>query len=94
MARRGIRDFSRPCRRCGAPVRRRHHERGLVADRGSAEDRPAPPDHAPENLARILGIAIDRCSVKATTNETIGFAGRREGIAAIATATVVFGGKS
>jgi 2-C-methyl-D-erythritol 4-phosphate cytidylyltransferase/2-C-methyl-D-erythritol 2,4-cyclodiphosphate synthase len=47
-----------------------------------------------ENLARILGIAIDRCSVKATTNETIGFAGRREGIAAIATATVVFGGKS
>lgn len=42
-------------------------------------------------LARILGISIARCSVKATTNETIGFAGRREGIAAIATATVVFG---
>ncbi|MDP3524520.1 MAG: bifunctional 2-C-methyl-D-erythritol 4-phosphate cytidylyltransferase/2-C-methyl-D-erythritol 2,4-cyclodiphosphate synthase [Hoeflea sp.] len=44
-------------------------------------------------LARILDIAIDRCSVKATTNETIGFAGRREGIPAIATATVVFGGR-
>ena len=45
-------------------------------------------------LARILGISIDRCSVKATTNETIGFAGRREGIAAIATASVVFGARS
>ncbi|MGN6551274.1 MAG: bifunctional 2-C-methyl-D-erythritol 4-phosphate cytidylyltransferase/2-C-methyl-D-erythritol 2,4-cyclodiphosphate synthase [Pararhizobium sp.] len=43
-------------------------------------------------LAEILGISVDRCSVKATTNESIGFVGRREGIAAIATATVVYGG--
>ncbi len=43
-----------------------------------------------ENLAEILGISLDRCSVKATTNEMIGFVGRREGIAAIATATVVY----
>ncbi|TCU13113.1 bifunctional 2-C-methyl-D-erythritol 4-phosphate cytidylyltransferase/2-C-methyl-D-erythritol 2,4-cyclodiphosphate synthase [Rhizobium sullae] len=42
------------------------------------------------NLSEFLGISIDRCSVKATTNETIGFVGRREGIAAIATATVVY----
>ena len=41
-----------------------------------------------QNLADFLGISIDRCSVKATTNEKIGFIGRREGIAAIATATV------
>lgn len=47
-----------------------------------------------ENLADILGISLDRCSVKATTNETIGFVGRREGIAAIATATVVYAGKA
>ncbi|WP_430439248.1 bifunctional 2-C-methyl-D-erythritol 4-phosphate cytidylyltransferase/2-C-methyl-D-erythritol 2,4-cyclodiphosphate synthase [Shinella sp.] len=45
-----------------------------------------------QNLADFLGISIDRCSVKATTNEKIGFIGRREGIAAIATATVVYRG--
>jgi 2-C-methyl-D-erythritol 4-phosphate cytidylyltransferase/2-C-methyl-D-erythritol 2,4-cyclodiphosphate synthase len=43
-----------------------------------------------ENLAAILGISLDRCSIKATTNEKLGFVGRNEGIAAIATATVVY----
>ncbi len=45
-----------------------------------------------ENLAIYLGISLDRCSIKATTNETIGFVGRREGICAIATATVIYPG--
>lgn len=39
-------------------------------------------------IADICGIMVDRVGVKATTNEGLGFAGRREGIAAIATATV------
>lgn len=41
-----------------------------------------------ERIADICGISVDRIGVKATTNEGLGFAGRREGIAALATATV------
>ena len=46
--------------------------------------RPKLAPHIPqmrENLASVLGIGSDRISVKATTEEHLGFTGREEGIA-------------
>jgi len=76
------------------------HAAGLVRERGgviaSADitiicERPKVGPHRPAMRARvaeILDIAEDRVSVKATTTETLGFTGRREGIAAQSVATI------
>ena len=39
-------------------------------------------------LAQVIGIEVDRVSLKATTNERLGAIGRGEGIAAFAVATI------
>lgn len=55
-------------------------------------ERPKIGPHAldmRQALAQILGVDLERVSVKATTSERLGFTGREEGIAALATATLV-----
>lgn len=41
-----------------------------------------------ENIGTSLGISPQRVGIKATTNETMGFIGRKEGIAAMAVALI------
>lgn len=53
---------------------------------------PKITPHAPqmrEAIATLLNIDLSRVSLKATTSEQLGFTGRKEGIAAIATACLV-----
>ena len=76
------------------------HAGGLVAARGGRIvncdvtlicERPKVGPHRAAMVARvaaILGLEPDRVRVKATTSEQLGFTGRREGIAAQATATI------
>lgn len=77
------------------------HAAGLARDRGYAIthcdvtiicERPKVGPYAAAmqaEMARILGIEPGRVSVKATTSERLGFTGREEGIAALATAALV-----
>jgi len=48
-----------------------------------------------QNIGKALGLPPERVGIKATTNELLGFIGRKEGIAAMAVAQVdVVGGKN
>ncbi len=54
-------------------------------------ERPKVAPHLPAiraKLAEALGMGLERISVKATTNEKMGFLGREEGISALAVAGV------
>jgi len=82
------------CRRAAQEVRAAGYEIGNV-DATVIAQRPKLAPHIPQmraNIAEALGVPLDRVSVKATTTERLGFAGREEGIAAEAVATVVRGG--
>ncbi len=42
-----------------------------------------------ENISSILGVGLDQVSVKAGTNEKLGFVGREEGVAAFSTVLLI-----
>jgi 2-C-methyl-D-erythritol 4-phosphate cytidylyltransferase/2-C-methyl-D-erythritol 2,4-cyclodiphosphate synthase len=80
------------------------HAAGRIAARGgrlgNADvtlicERPKITPHAPRMIARLaalLGVAEGQVSVKATTTERLGFAGRMEGIAAQAAVLILLPG--
>ena len=73
---------------------------GLIADKGYVvgnvdatvcAERPKLKAHIPEmqrTLAAVMGVDEDDISIKATTTEKLGFAGREEGISAYATVLI------
>lgn len=77
-----------------------HHAAGLVRARGASIkhvditlvcEAPRIKPHVGDMkvvVAGILALTPQRVSIKATTSEGLGFTGRREGIAALATATL------
>lgn len=78
-------------RHCNALLRERGWKPGN-ADVTVVCERPKIGPHADAMRALIaedLGVAIDAVSVKATTSESLGFAGRGEGIAAQAVCLLV-----
>lgn len=79
------------CRQVARRVRERGFEIGNV-DATLVAQRPRLAPHIPamrDNIVRALDISLEQVSVKATTTERLGFAGREEGIAAEAVATLV-----
>ena len=74
--------------------RPRRGGRAITSSTSIPPSSPRPPRSCPTatpcgpTSARALGIPPERVGIKATTNETMGFVGRKEGIAAMAVAQV------
>ena len=84
-------DSSQFVRHCDGLLRGRGWQVGN-ADITVICERPKVGPHAlamRETVARLLGIDLDRVSIKATTSEKLGFTGREEGIAAQAAVLLV-----
>jgi len=84
-------DSSRFVAHCNQLLRERGWQVGN-ADVTVICERPKVGPHAVamrERIAALLGVELDRVSVKATTSEKLGFTGRSEGIAAQAVVLLV-----
>lgn len=83
-------DSRRLLRQAGALLRTRGWET-LNIDATVIAQRPRLAAYLPQmvaNVAEDLGIETDQVNIKATTTEAMGFAGREEGLAALAVALV------
>lgn len=71
-------------------VRQKGYKVGNI-DATIVAEQPKINPYAPamqEVIAKLLSIEVEQVSIKATTNERMGFTGRQEGILALATALV------
>ena len=77
-----------------AEVGRKLSDKGYTVNNIDATIIAQAPKLAPhiedmrENVAKTLGVDIDRISIKATTEEGLGFTGQKEGIASAAVAVI------
>jgi len=72
--------------KCGELLKSRGYEIGNI-DSTICLQRPKIKDHIPDmqkEIAKHLGLRDDQVSVKATTEEKLGFTGREEGVSAYA----------
>ena len=87
MEGRGVEGLPRPCgqTRAGARGQIVHLDVTLI---GEAPKIGPHREAMRARVAEIAGLDVGRVAVKATTSEKLGFTGRGEGIACLATATV------
>ncbi|HEV2072455.1 MAG TPA: 2-C-methyl-D-erythritol 2,4-cyclodiphosphate synthase, partial [Thermomicrobiales bacterium] len=83
---------SRDILRHAVALLRKHGWEPVNLDATVIAEAPRVNPHVPamrEEISRVSGLGEDAISIKATTNEGLGFVGRGEGIASLASATVM-----